>query len=573
MENSINSLPTSKICIGILREIKSPWERRVALTPSGCRNLLELDDRIRILVQPSKIRCFSDDEYQEIGCEIEEDLSECSLIVGLQDPDLNSLLENRTYTIFSHCKKGKTENQNLLEKMLEKKIRLIDYECIKEDLPDRSKAKRLVSFGKISGIAGTINIFKGIGELLLARQVSTPFVFTKLAYMYPDVNDAEKSLKILGEYLQKQYLPEEYSPFTIAVLGNGQVSQGVQEALKCLPNKFLTPKELLQGNYEKRRDTIYVVVFESKDLYRHECAKDGKDGKDGNPSSSSENFDKNDFIKNPENYTSIFDATYLSYFHAIINCLYWESRHPRILTKKSLKNHVTKHDIKLIGISDISCDINGAIEILDTYNNFRKPFSIYEPVSGKTLSHVDQSSKEGLIYHAIPNLAACFSVDASEHFNQLLLPYIKNLVYSQYPRKFEEQEDLLNELKNACICSNGVLTPRYRNIFRNTEEKSKVENSSNDGNASSKPYFISLKIKGSIFDSGFFTIIIDRFAEYRVGHKIVFLSIGEGPDLPSILYLDIFGQTIEDINAFMILIKQKVDEFKLEFDILKSNIN
>jgi alpha-aminoadipic semialdehyde synthase len=576
MENSMitsNTDPTPTICIGILREIKSPWERRVALTPNGCRNLLELG--FRIIVQPSKIRCFSDDEYQEIGCEVKEDLSECSLIVGLQDPDLNALLPEKTYTIFSHCKKGKTENQNLLEKMLEKKIRLIDYECIKEDLEDRSKAKRLVSFGKIAGIAGTINLFKGIGELLLARQVSTPFVFTKLAYMYPDVADAEKSLHTLGDYLISQYLPEEYSSFTIAVLGNGRVSQGVQEALKCLPNKFLTPRELILGNYEKRRDTIYVVVFESKDLYvkTEKFEKSKTDSGNGTISlcDFSLEFDKNDFIKNPENYTSIFDTYYLSYFHAIINCLYWESRHPRILTKKSLKNHVTKHDIKLIGISDISCDINGPIEILKEYNTFRKPFSIYEPVSEKQIEHVDSATKEGIIYHAIPNLAACFSVDASEYFNQLVLPYIRNLAYSQYPIRFEDQNDLLNELKNACICSNGVLTPRYRNIFRNTEEKSKVEATNKEqGN---KPYFISLKIKGSIFDSGFFTIIIDRFPEYRVGHKIVFLSIGEGPDMPSILYLDIYGQTIDDIKAFMGLVKQKVDEFKLEFDVLKSNIN
>jgi alpha-aminoadipic semialdehyde synthase len=541
-------------CIGILREVVSVWERRVALTPSGCKKLL--DSGIRVVIQPSRIRCFSDDEYLEVGCELNEDLIGCNLIVGLQAPDISTLLAEKTYIIFSHTKKGKTDNQALLEKILEKKIRLIDYECIKEDVEDRAMAKRIVSFGRIAGVAGTINLLKGMGELLLARQVSTPFVFTKLSYMYSDVEDGEHSLKTLGKYLTDQYLPEEFSPFFIAVLGNGRVSLGVQEALSHLPTKFLTPNQLLLGEYENRRDIIYVVVFNPSDIYE----------KIENESE----FDKSEFIKSPELYYSVFESKYLKYFHAIINTLYWESRHPKLLTKSQLKTHVTNHDIKLFAISDISCDIEGSIEILNHYTTFRKPFFIYEPVLEKEIDHVDHSTKEGIIYHAISNLAASFPIDASEHFCNLLLPLIDNLAHSKYPVKFEDQTDLCNELKNACICSNGVLTPLYRNIFRNTEEKKKVE--AIMSNPSDKPYFISLKMKGNIFDSGFFNLLINSFNNLDISHKINFLSIGDGADMPSILYFDAFAKTKEDMQNFLKLVKEKIDEHKLESDTIKSNI-
>jgi hypothetical protein len=58
-----------------------------------------------------------------------------------------------------------------------------------------------------------------------------------------------------------------------------------------------------------------------------------------------------------------------------------------------------------------------------------------------------------------------------------------------------------------------------------------------------------------------------------VGHKINFLSIGEGPDLPSILYFEIFGQTKDEIKNFINVMKEKAEQFNLEYDIIKNNIN
>lgn len=612
-------------CIGILAETKNVWERRVSLTPSDCSLLTKKG--IKILVQPSMTRCFSDSEYQESGAFISKDLSEASLILGIQNPEFTNLHENKTYMFFSHTRKGQTDNPAMLEQILEKKIRLIDYECVKEKSDNFLNAKRLVSFGKIAGVAGTINILKGIGELLLSRNISTPFLYTKLAHMYCNEKDAKENLITLGKFIQDQYLPEDLCPFAIAVLGNGRVSAGVLEALECLPHLKVTPQELLSGSLEKRRDLIYIVLFKPEDLYekvtsreasknnspqenenknpnennnakntnnanlnsneadyfKSSSRKSSEDdmsqfaksnfsfrsmGNSFNNSYAKESLNKNDLHKNPENYFCNFNDVYLKYFHCIINCLYWESCFPKIFTKENLRSHITNEDSKLLAISDISCDLNGAIEILTEYTSFRKPFFIYEPVTKQIIYDIDQATKEGIIYHAIPNLASSFPEDASNIFSELLFPFVEKLAFSCYPKKLEEQTDVPEELLNACVASGGVLTPKYRNLFRNSEEKTRSLLTQEN---QEKPYSAKFKIKGHIFDSGFFHELINVFPKFDVGHKIGYLKIGENCDFSSVCYFDVYSQNKENIKSFQGYLEDKKKQFSFELDLMKTN--
>lgn len=50
--------------LGIRREDKNRWERRVALTPQHVQKLVSLG--VQVMVQPSKIRCFADCEYEQV---------------------------------------------------------------------------------------------------------------------------------------------------------------------------------------------------------------------------------------------------------------------------------------------------------------------------------------------------------------------------------------------------------------------------------------------------------------------------------------------------------------------------
>ncbi len=552
-----------------------------------------MEKGIKIIIQPSNTRCFSDSEYQECGVEINKDLSNSNLILGIRNPDLSNIYQENTYMFFSHTRKGQSDNPSLLEKILEKKIRLIDYECIKEKSDNFLNAKRLVSFGKFAGVAGTINILKGIGELLLSKNISTPFVFTKLAHMYCNEKNAKENIVILGKYIQEQYLPEDLCPFTIAVLGNGRVSSGVMETLECLPHIKLTPKDLLNGNFEKRRDLIYIVLFKPEDLYvKIRSPEDNKKNfplKDTKKSRSftkdsfgrrqtiddeyffaegNITFNKNELYQNPENYYCNFSDKYLKYFHCIINCLYWESCFPKILTKDDIRSYVTTYDSKLLAISDISCDLNGAIDILTDYTSFRKPFFIYEPVSKRIIYDIDQATKEGIIYHAIPNLASSFPEDASNCFSKLLLPFIEKLAFSKYPSKFEDQNDIPDELKEACIANYGILTPKYRNLFINAEEKTRILSIQEK---SEKPYYANFKIKGHIFDSGFFHEMINILENYDVGHRMGYLKIGENCDFPSVFYFDIYAQEKENIKAFQAYLEENKVKYDIEIKLMKTN--
>lgn len=555
-------------CIGILAETKNVWERRVSLSPTDCKILIEKG--IKIIVQPSMIRCFSDNEYQEIGAIVSDDLSECNLILGIKKPREQSLLPNKTYMCFSHTRKGRTDHPNFLEKILEKNIRFIDYDCIKDSSSNNAETNCLVSFSKISGIAGTINILKGIGELLLSRNISTPFIFTKLAHMYSSEKDALESVVTLGKYIQEQYLPEDLVSFTIAVLGDGKVSSGVLETLERLPNKKITPLELLQGSLEKRRDLIYIVELKPEDIYiKKDFVSNHKNS--GMDTQSTNSFRKQDLQENPEKYLCNFNEKYLKYFHLIINCLYWENSYPKIITKDSLRKHIIEDDSKLLAISDISCDLNGAIEILSEYSSYRKPFFIYEPISKKIIYDIDKATKEGIIYHAIPHLASSFPEDASQYFSNSLLPYVEKIATSKYPQKYEDQTDIPLEISRAIVTSNGVLTSKYRNIFRNSEERSRIIQTELK-EQTEKPYFASFKLKGHLFDSGFFHELINVFPKYDVAHKTNYLKIGENCDFSSVFYFDVFASNKDNIKAFQSYLEAKKTEYEYEEDLMKTNI-
>lgn len=96
---------------------------------------------------------------------IQEDLSQCDVIFGVKEVPIENLIPSKTYFFFSHTIKAQEYNMPLLDAMLEKKIRLVDFECIREDKEE--DPHRLVAFGRFAGIAGIFDFLRGIGEFLL----------------------------------------------------------------------------------------------------------------------------------------------------------------------------------------------------------------------------------------------------------------------------------------------------------------------------------------------------------------------------------------------------------------------
>lgn len=88
--------------IGIRREDKSVWERRTPLIPSTVKEILEKHPHIHIKVQPSKKRIFSDAEYLLAGAILDEDITDCSLILGIKEIPKGNLIADKTFVYFSH---------------------------------------------------------------------------------------------------------------------------------------------------------------------------------------------------------------------------------------------------------------------------------------------------------------------------------------------------------------------------------------------------------------------------------------------------------------------------------------
>lgn len=141
-----------KINIGLIREGKVPPDKRVAFTPLQAEEIQQRFDNVKLVCQPSNIRCFRESEYSELGIEINEDMSQCDILMGIKEVPIDQLIPNKTYLFFSHTLKKQPYNRKLLQAVLAKNIKLIDYETLKDH-----QANRLVAFGRYAGIVGAYN--------------------------------------------------------------------------------------------------------------------------------------------------------------------------------------------------------------------------------------------------------------------------------------------------------------------------------------------------------------------------------------------------------------------------------
>ena len=51
--------------VGIIREGKTPPDKRVPLTPEQCVEVQQKFDNVNVVVQPSVIRSYTDEEYKK----------------------------------------------------------------------------------------------------------------------------------------------------------------------------------------------------------------------------------------------------------------------------------------------------------------------------------------------------------------------------------------------------------------------------------------------------------------------------------------------------------------------------
>jgi alanine dehydrogenase len=388
---------------GIIKERKNPPDRRVVFSPEALVRFKQSYPEAEINVESSDIRIFKDEQYADLGFNVTTDVSDCEVLFGVKEVPIEALIPNKKYFFFSHTIKKQPYNRKLLAAVLEKNIELYDHETIVDE-----KGKRLIGFGRYAGIVGAYNAFRAFG----------------IKFELFNIPKAEtlSGKEALVEKLKRQILP----PIKIVLTGHGKVGNGAKEILDAMKLKEVSVENYLTKNYS---EPVYTQI----DIADYNKRKDGKP------------FDKNDFYKNPLEYTSDFER-FTKVSDLFIAGHFYGNDAPVILSQEMLK----ANDCKIKVVADVSCDVDGPIACTIKASTIAEPLFGYLPSEHK---EVDVFHPAAIVVMSVDNLPCELPKDASEGFGEMFLNYV-------IPAFFNEDKDGI--LQRAKITENGKLTERFQ---------------------------------------------------------------------------------------------------------------
>ena len=394
----------NKIKLGIIREGRVPPDKRVPLTPLKCQETLAAFPEVEIIVQPSTVRSYSDQEYVNLGIPVQEDLSHCDILMGVKEVPVNQLIPDKTYLFFSHTIKKQPHNQKLLKAILDKNITLIDYELLTTD-----KGERIVAFGYYAGIVGAYNGLMTYGK-------KWDLFNLKPAWQCLDMDDMEE------EFFKVKTLP----PIKIALTGGGRVAAGAMEVLNRVGIKKVSVFDYL---YKEFAEPVYAQLRSSDFNARH----DGKV------------WDTPDFYAHPEEYGSTF-SKFSQVTHLLMAAAYWNPAAPRLFTPAEMR----QPNFKINTIADITCDINGSVPCTKRAATIQEPVYDYNP--GTEQLEPAYSQAGNITIMAVDNLPCELPRNASRDFGRQLIDAV-------FPHLFGSDNQQI--IQRATIARNGKLMPRY----------------------------------------------------------------------------------------------------------------
>ncbi len=390
------------IKIGIVKEFKTPPDKRVPFTPEQCRAIMQqYANAVQIVVQPSDIRCYTNQEYIDFGIALQDDLNDCDVLMGVKEVPKEKLIANKTYFFFSHTIKEQAHNKSLMRELITKKITTIDYETLVDE-----NHNRIIGFGHYAGIVGSYNGIKGYGK----------------KYSLFDLKPANQCYdkQELYRELSKVKLPN----IKIVVTGNGRVANGAIELLGKLGIRRVTTYEFTHYNY---REAVYTQLHS----HNYNEANDGTQ------------WNTDHFYKHPEDYHSTFNK-YTQYCDLLMHCSYWNPKAPKLFTKEQMDSP----NFKISVIADITCDINGSIPSTHRSSTIAEPFYGYNP---KLQTESNAFGPESITVMAVDNLPCELPRDASDNFGKELLEKV-------LPAILNDKDELL---KRATITTHGNVAERF----------------------------------------------------------------------------------------------------------------
>jgi len=390
------------IRIGLIREGKIPADNRVALIPAQIRQLQQTFPQLEFTIEPSPDRCFSDEEYRRAGIQLSQDLSQCDILLGIKEIPVQQLIANKTYLFFSHTKKEQPYNRALMQAMVQKKITLIDYECLVH--PD---GQRLIGFGFFAGIVGAHNGIMAYGKRTGLFQLGR-------------VSDIRDYRELIHTYFGLK-LP----PLKVVVTGSGRVAHGILEIMNLMDIQEVEPDEFLQETFSY---PVYVHL-KGADLYRHKT--------DGT-------YRRLHFHQHAHEYDCLFE-TYTRAADILMNGIYWDESIPRLFSIETMKSP----DYRMFTIADITDDKNGSVPCnLGDASADNPVYGVDRITGNKTAPYLPNS----IDVMAVGNLPNELPRDASRYFGEQLMKYVISDLISGSS----------DTLQRATILQKGQLTDDYQ---------------------------------------------------------------------------------------------------------------
>ena len=386
----------------IITERKNPPDRRVVFSPEKLAEAREQFEDASFVVEESDIRVFPDMAYTINGFDVEEDITDADVMIGVKEVPLDALIPGKKYFFFSHTIKKQPYNRKLLKAILDKNIEMYDHEVI-----TRANGARLIGFGRYAGLVGAYNGFRLLG------QRDNLFALPKVENL-ADLNAVKAELDKISVPAIK-----------ICLSGSGKVARGAKEILDHLKIREVTDQEYLSQEFT---EPVYCLI----DVLEYNKRTDGQPGS------------RAEFYKDPSGYESDF-MKYAKVTDYFIAGHFYGDGAPYLFTREDAK-HL---DFKINLVADISCDIDGPVASTIRPSTIAEPFYGYNPHTEKE----DNYNNESVIaVMAVDNLPCELPKDASEGFGELFLEHV-------IPAFFNGDKNGI--LERARMTQDGKLTPRY----------------------------------------------------------------------------------------------------------------
>jgi len=391
------------IKFAIIKERKTPPDRRVVFSPKKCQKILEIFPEASIKVESSDVRIFNDTAYLDEGIKVSTDVSDCDVFLGVKEVPIAALIPNKKYFFFSHTIKHQPYNRGLLQAILKNKIELYDHETIVKE-----NGVRLIGFGRYAGLVGAYNTFRALGlrdGIFTLAKVET---LADFAAMKVELN--------------KIKLPA----IKIVLTGSGKVAKGAKEIVDHLNIEQVTVDEYLTKTYEQ---AVYCYI----DVMDYNKKMDGGA------------FNKTEFFKDPIGYESNF-MRFAKVSDVLIAGHFYGENAPYLFTRDDAK----QPEFRISVIGDISCDIDGPVASTLRASTIADPLYGYQAASEK---EVPFKTKNSITVMAVDNLPCELPKDASDGFGRMFFNQVM-------PAFFNNDKDGILE-RAKITTSKGTLTERF----------------------------------------------------------------------------------------------------------------